>query len=143
MVQQPKLRKFSELENIEAFDLGIHNIFRSKPSKRKERVPISMRCKVPSPLDFRTHEMKVKGWETNIDDFVDFLWSQSQLNINRMSDIKPQEETHANSVDRLKGFDFNRLGASEKELLESLGGFTLQKSFLSLLKKQYGDTNIK
>lgn len=89
MVQQPKLRKFSELENIDAFDLGIHNIFRTKHSKRKERVPISMRSKIPSPLDFRTHEMKVRGWETNIDDFVDFLWSQSQLKYkSSMSEFK-------------------------------------------------------
>jgi hypothetical protein len=36
-------------------------------------VPASMRCKAASPLLMRPFELKVKGWETSSDDFVDFL----------------------------------------------------------------------
>lgn len=35
MVQQTKLRKFSDIENVDTFDLGLHNIFRTKQTKRK------------------------------------------------------------------------------------------------------------
>jgi hypothetical protein len=45
--------------------------------------------------------------------------------------------------ERLKGFNFDRLGERERALAEELGSFTFQHSFLGLLKKQYGNTNVK
>lgn len=45
--------------------------------------------------------------------------------------------------ERLRGFNFDRLGARERALVEELGSFTFQHSFLGLLKKEYGNTNVK
>jgi hypothetical protein len=37
MVQQTKMRKFSDIENVNVFDLGLHNIFRTKQTKQAKR----------------------------------------------------------------------------------------------------------
>lgn len=42
-----------------------------------------------------------------------------------------------------KDFDFNLLGSNEETLMNELGLFTFQSSFLNLLKKDYGNTNLK
>ncbi len=66
-------REAENVENVEVFELGLHRLHRTKESKKKERVPMSLRTKLSSPFECRSFEMKVRGWETNVDEFVDFL----------------------------------------------------------------------
>jgi hypothetical protein len=74
LVQYSQPRRFSEAENIKPFELGLHDILRTKQNKHRERVvPASMRNKAPSPLEMQHFELKVRGWETSSDDFLDFL----------------------------------------------------------------------